>query len=119
LINEDSSEWVDPVFAAMLDPAKREAALAAIELASSSEQMDQRIDVVLRTMFGDVDGAMRTANLLVQPDKFFEMDMLFLPELRPLRQHPGFPGLMQNLGIQSYWDDKGCIWLDDSISCPD
>jgi len=119
LVNEDSSEWVDPVFAAMLDPAKREAALAAIESASSSKQMDPRIDVVLRTMFGDVDGAMRTASLLTQPDEFFEMDMLFLPELRPLRQHPEFPGLMQNLGIQSYWDDKGCVWLDDSISCPD
>jgi len=119
LVNEDSSEWVDPVFAAMIDPSKREAALAAIELASSSKQMDPRIDVVLRTMFGDVDGAMRTADLLTQPDEFFEMDMLFLPELRLLRQHPDFPGLMQNLGIQSYWDDKGCVWLDDSISCPD
>jgi DNA-binding winged helix-turn-helix (wHTH) protein/TolB-like protein len=119
LINGGSSEWVDPVFAAMIDPSKRQAALAAIESASSLKQIDPRIDVVLRTIFGDVDGAMRATNLLVQPDKFFELDMLFLPELLPLRQHPDFLQLMQKLGIQSYWEDKGCVWLDDSISCPD
>jgi hypothetical protein len=119
LINGGSSEWVDPVFAAMIDPSKRVPALAAIESALSSKKIDPRIDVTLRTMFGDIDGAMRTANLLVEPDEFFEMDMLFLPELRPLRQHAEFPGLMRKLGIQSYWDDKGCVWLDDSISCPD
>jgi hypothetical protein len=27
--------------------------------------------------------------------------------------------LMEDLGIQAYWDEIGGIWLDDSISCPD
>jgi hypothetical protein len=119
LDNGESSEWVDPVFAAMRDPSKREAALAAIESVTSSKHLDPRIDVVLRTMFGDVDGAMRIANQLAQPDASFELDMLFLPELLPLRQHPDFLQLMQKLGIQSYWQDNLCVWLDDSISCPD
>ena len=119
LANGESSEWVGPVFAAMRDPSKREAALAAIESVTSAKQLDPRIDVVLRTMFGDVDGAMRIANLLAQPDATFELDVLFLPELLPLRQHPDFLQLMQKLGIQSYWQDNGCVWLDDSVSCPD
>ena len=118
LASSESSEWVDPVFAAMRDPSRREAALAAIESEGSSGQLDPRIDLVLRTVFGDVDGAMRTANSLAQPDATYELDVLFLPELLQLRQHPGFPQLMQKLGIQSYWQDKGCVWLDDSISCP-
>jgi tetratricopeptide (TPR) repeat protein len=119
LANGESSEWVGPVFAAMRDPSKREAALAAIESVTSAKQLDPRIDVVLRTMFGDVDGAMRIANLLAQPDATFELDVLFLPELLPLRQHRDFLRLMQKLGIQSYWQDNGCVWLDDSVSCPD
>ena len=119
LASGEPSEWVDPVFAAMRDSSKREAALAAIESATSAKHLDPRIDVVLRTMFGDVDGAMRAANLLAQPDEFFELDMLFLPELLPLRQHTEFLQLMRKLGIQSYWQDKGCVWLDGSVSCPD
>ena len=119
LASGESSDWVDPVFAAMRDPSKREAALAAIESETSSKHLDPRIDVVLRTMFGDVDGAMRIANLLAQPDASVELDMLFLPELLPLRQHPEFLQLMQKLGIQSYWQDNGCVWLSDSVSCPD
>jgi len=119
LSNGGSSVWVDPVFAAMIEPSNRDTALAAIESASSAQQMDPRIDVVIRTMFGDVEGAMRVAKRLVQPDKTFELDMLFLPEMLPLRQHPEFPQLMEDLGIQTYWDEIGCIWLDDSISCPD
>jgi hypothetical protein len=62
---------------------------------------------------------MRIANLLAQPDASLELDILFLPELLPLRQHSDFLQLMQKLGIQSYWQDNGCAWLDDSISCPD
>ncbi len=119
LASGESSEWVDPVFAAMRDPSKREAALAAIESVTSSKHLDPRIDVVLRTMFGDVDGAMQIANLLAQPDASFDLEMLFLPELLPLRQHPDFLQLLHKLGIQSYWQDNGCVWLDDSISCPD
>jgi len=114
-----TTEWIDAIFAAREDSSLREAALTAIDVAFSDPEMDPRINVIIRTMLGDVDGAMQVAMSLASSDVFFEMDFLFTPELQPLRQHPEFPGLMQNLGIQSYWDDKGCVWLDDSISCPD
>ncbi len=117
--NGESSDWVDPVFAALSDPSRRDTAIAAIESAELSKHLDPRVNVVLRTMFGDIDGAMKMAKVLAQPDATFEFDMLFLPELLPLRQHPDFLDLTQKLGIQSYWQDNGCVWLDDSISCPD
>ncbi len=62
---------------------------------------------------------MQLASELAGPGSHVEMDLLFLPELRPLREHPDFMPLMATLGVQQYWDEKGCVWLDDSISCPD
>jgi len=44
---------------------------------------------------------------------------LFLTELRPLREHPGFLGLMRDLGVRDYWDETGCVWMNDSVVCPD
>jgi len=114
-----NTEWILSFFAALDDSSLMETALTAIDVAFSDPEMDPRINVIVRTALGDVDGAMQVAMSLASSDVFFEMDFLFTPELLPLRQHPEFPALMQSLGIQSYWDDNGCVWLDDSISCPD
>jgi DNA-binding winged helix-turn-helix (wHTH) protein/tetratricopeptide (TPR) repeat protein len=114
----DSSGWVDAVFAAMSDASQRSNALLEIDTASSEGRLDPRVDLTLRTVLGDLDGAMAVAESLAGPDNYFEMDVLFLPELRPLREHPGFFPLMEQLGVKQYWDEKGCVWLDDSISCP-
>ncbi len=114
-----TTEWIDSVFAALEDPSMSETALTAIDVAFRDPQMDPRINVIIRTVLGDVDGAMQVATSLADSDVSFEMDFLFTPELQSLRQHAEFPDLMQSLGIQAYWDDKGCVWLDDSVSCPD
>jgi len=113
-----ATDWIGPVFAAMQDPSLQDAALVAINEALENQDVDPRLVIVARTMLGDVDGAMELANSLAVSGKVFEMEILFLPELRSLRQHPGFPGLMDKLGIQDYWDENGCVWLDDSVRCP-
>ena len=115
----DSAGWVDTVFAAMDDASQRPEALRVIEAASKEGRLDPRVDMTLRTVLGDLDGAMAVAESLAGPGNYFEMDVLFLPELGPLREHPRFFSLMEQLGVKQYWDEKGCIWLDDSISCPD
>ncbi len=114
-----STDWIDSVFAGLEDSSMKDAALTAIDAAFSDPQMDPRINVIVRTKLGDVDGAMGVAMSLADSEVFFEMDFLFTPELLPLRQHTRFPGLMKKLGIQSYWDELGCVWLNDSVSCPD
>jgi len=118
-IKDGAADWADIVFAAFKDPARQADALSALDATHDSARIDPRIELSLRTALGDVDGALQIANSLAQPGVHFEIDVIFLPELRALREHPGFFDLMENLGVQDYWDENGCVWLDDSVSCPD
>ena len=119
LVNGGASSWVNPVFEAISQDADRQAALAALDNASISETLDPRIEIALRTVLGDVDGAMKAADIAANPEEHLEMDMLFLPEMRPLREHPDFPKLLAKLGVPAYWDEAGCVWLNDAVSCQD
>ena len=111
------TEWIGPVFAAIEDPSMTETALAAVDAAFSDPHMDPRFNIITRTVLGDVDGAMQVALSLAESDSFFEMDFLFMPEFRPFRQHDEFLLLMDKLGVQEYWDENGCSWDDDKVSC--
>ena len=62
---------------------------------------------------------MAIARLLEQPGMLFSMEILFIPELAPVRQHPDFLPLLQRLGVVEYWDSVGCEWLDDRVACRD
>ena len=117
VVNGGISSWVDPVFAAMSEPSGQRKALEALEAAAIAETLDPRIEIALRTVLGDLDGAMRSAEAAAAPEEHLEMDMLFLPEMRPLREHPEFPALMEKLGVQAYWDEMGCVWLNDTVNC--
>ena len=119
LVNGGSSSWVEPVFTAISESEGFPAALDALDTAAIADTLDPRIEIALRTVLGDVDGAMRAAEAAAAPEHHLEMDMLFLPEMRPLRLHPGFPKLLDELGVQAYWDEAGCVWLNDSVSCND
>ena len=112
-----STDWVEPVFDAMSDPSTAGAALDALDEVSAVESINPIVELTVRTMLGDLDGAMRIAELLQQPGEIFEMDMLFIPELKALRKHPDFMPLMDKLGITRYWQSKGCVWNGDRVSC--
>ena len=68
-------------------------------------------------MLGDVDGAMEIAKLLELPGEIFEMDLLFIDELEPLRLHPEFIPLMEKLGVVGYWETVGCVWEGSQVNC--
>lgn len=116
---DDSTDWVEPVFEAFADqdPAKASAALAALNKVSAVETINPRSEIIVRTVLGDLDGAMRIAKLLEQPGETFEMDILFIPQLSALRRHPDFMPLMDKLGITRYWQSEGCTWDSDQVSC--
>ena len=112
-----TTDWVEPVFAALADPAQRDPALAAIKRASVDGQLNPQIDATLRMILGDTDGALEVARTLVQPGKTFETELLFLPEFRPLWQRPEFLELMDALGVTEYWAQAGCVWQDLAVQC--
>ncbi len=113
------ANWLGPMFEALADPAAAGRALAAVDAASKAGQMTAQVEVVVRTILGDLDGAMRIAERLEEPGEVFEMDLLFAPELSPLRLHPGFEPLMVRLGVAAYWQSNSCVFVDGNVSCPD
>jgi tetratricopeptide (TPR) repeat protein len=111
------TDWIGPVFAAIEDESKTEAALSAIDAAFTGPHMDPRFNIMARTVLNDIDGAMRVAQEMADSGAIFEMDFLFMPELRQLREHADFLLLMDKLGVQRYWDENNCTWQDDELSC--
>jgi len=109
--------WVDTFFAAISDPSRVPEALQALDGAVAERHVAPFIEFVARGFLGDVDGAMDVAKLLEGPGEAFEMDLLYIPELQDLRQHPEFLPLLERLGVVDYWEGAGCEWVDDRVSC--
>jgi DNA-binding winged helix-turn-helix (wHTH) protein/tetratricopeptide (TPR) repeat protein len=84
-----------------------------------AEDLGPLIELTARSILGDLDGAMRIAELLEAPGEIFEMDMLFIPELAALRQHPDFMPLLDRLGVTAYWSGMDCTWNGNRVTCPD
>jgi TolB-like protein/DNA-binding winged helix-turn-helix (wHTH) protein len=114
-----SPDWIDVVLAGILDPELSEAALQAVNDTVGTGNMPAQIEVVARTTLGDIDGAMQVASLLTNPGEAFEMDLLWIPEFAPLREHPDFMDLMEQLGVAEYWRLHGCKFEDTLVSCMD
>jgi DNA-binding winged helix-turn-helix (wHTH) protein/tetratricopeptide (TPR) repeat protein len=111
------TDWVEPIFAAFADRTKSERAFDVLDRKWADETLPPEIILIARTVLGDIDGAMEIARLLELPGEAFEMDLLFIPELEPLRKHPDFIPLMQNLGVVAYWESVGCVWEVSQVRC--
>jgi len=111
------THWIEPVFAGFTDPAKRPAALVEVDKVTSDGALSYQIEIVVRTLLGDLDNALLVAEKLLEPGEAFEMDLLFTPEMLPLRRHPGFLPLMADLGITAYWQNEGCTFDGDKVRC--
>ena len=109
--------WIDPVFAALDDETQRDAALAAVDAAAMEDGISRQIEFIVRVVLGDLDGAMNVARLLQSEGEVFEMDLLFIPEVEPLREYPDFGGLLDALGITDYWRARGCTWTGTGAIC--
>ncbi len=112
-----STDWIDPVFGALEDPSRAAEGLAAINAAWEDGQVIPHIVILARTLLGDVDGAMEIAGLLDQPGETFSMEILYIDELAPLRQHEDFLPLLDKLGITAHWAANGCEWITDDLVC--
>jgi DNA-binding winged helix-turn-helix (wHTH) protein/tetratricopeptide (TPR) repeat protein len=110
-------DWVAPVFTAFTDPTLRENALAVLDRQWAEQTLAPQIVLIARIGLGDVEGAMEIAQLLEHPGEIFEMDLLFIDELEPLRRHRDFIPLMERLGVVEYWDSVGCVWDGSQVNC--
>ena len=45
------------------------------------------------------------------------MDILWIPELAPLREAPAFAGLVESLGLPAYWATKKCRLAGGNVAC--
>ena len=115
---EISTDWVEPSFDALGNASKTAAAIDALNDESMSRGVPELVQLTLRALLGDLNGAMQVAETLVPYGETFEMDLLFAPELKAFRQHPDFMPLLDRLGITRYWASKGCIWSGDRVICP-
>jgi len=113
-----STDWVEPSFDALGDASKTPAAIDALDDESMSRGVSPLVQLTLRALLGDLDGAMQVAETLEDVGEAFEMDLLFAPELKAFRQHPGFMPLLDRLGVTRYWESKGCTWSGDRVICP-
>lgn len=113
-----SQESIDAVLSGLEDPTLAGSALDAVNITSVAGQLTPQVEVVARTLLGDLDGAIGVAKLLTLPGEAFEMDLLWIPQFLPLRQHPEFLGLMRELGVVEYWDLHGCRFEDARVVCP-
>jgi tetratricopeptide (TPR) repeat protein len=108
-----SPDWISPVFDAFSDRSLAASALQALDQAG----LEPEVVVTARTMLGDIDGAMAEARRLEEPGEWFQMDLLFAPEMQPLRDHPEFMPLLQRLGVVDYWQEAGCVFDGQRASC--
>jgi hypothetical protein len=116
---ETDTSWINPVYKALAQPTAEnaQAALIAINTSWEKGEVIPHIVILTRTLLGDVEGAMEIARLLDNPGETFSMEILFIDELAPLRKHPEFMQLLDDLNVIAHWQDIGCRWEDDEVRC--
>ena len=55
----------------------------------------------------------------MEEGEIFEMDILWIPEMRAFQEHDEFDHLIAALGIEDYWAQYGCAFIDDRVPCGD
>lgn len=118
VLGSDTS-WIDPVYEALAEPTPGNAqiALTAINRSWEAGEVIPHIVILVRTLLGDIEGAMVIARLLDNPGETFSMEILYIDELAPLRRHPEFMSLLESLNVVAHWEDVGCRWEDDEVRC--
>ena len=108
---------IDDVLSGIENPELAAAALQTLDDAVAAGDLTPQIEVVARTLLGDLDGAMDVARRLTAPGEIFEMDLLWIPQFRPLRLRADFLELMNELGVTEYWELNGCRFVEADVQC--
>jgi TolB-like protein/DNA-binding winged helix-turn-helix (wHTH) protein/tetratricopeptide (TPR) repeat protein len=116
-----ASDWIDPFFAALRDPAARPAAREALARAARERGVSLQYVYGAWLYLDDADAAMEAAFELLDEPAEFNVEFLFAREARILRRHPRFGELVTAIGLTRYWDAYGwpepCARQGEAIVC--
>ena len=123
LLRADDS-WVDPIFDALAHPDDQEILDIAYETAEKMVANDAApyVTMIIWALFGQADRAMDVATQLAESGKLYEhesaqVEIIYLDELKLLREHEDFPILLEKLGLTDYWASIGCRWASVQVIC--
>ena len=111
------SSWVQTVFDGMHIPAKYDEAHRILEQLSADGRLSANAEISFWVSLDDGERAMSVARRLENSGEIFEAELMFIPQFAVLREHPGFPDLLDAIGMTEYWDSIGCAWQGDSVEC--
>lgn len=116
-----STDWINPVLAALTDPGRRAQAIAAVELAATEGSIAQRFLFGAWIYLGEIERAMSLAEHMRIEQETFDVEFLYARETRLLREHPRFGPLLARIGLDGYWDATGwpswCRRVGEEIRC--
>jgi hypothetical protein len=110
MVIPQSTEWADPLLAALEAPDDKVAVAAAIDALARAERAH---DIYRKYLFaawiylGEDARAVATGLQLVKDRPSFKAEFLFSREARKLRANPRFGELVREVGLNRYWDQYG------------
>lgn len=110
MVIPQSTEWADPLLAALKSPGDKVAAAAAIAALAKAEQAR---DIYRKFLFaawvylGESDRAVTAGLQLVNDRPSFKTEFLFSREASKLRANPRFGELVRETNLNRYWDQYG------------
>ena len=118
--------WVDPVFEYLLQRNSQDLQVRAYQTAeqmTADDDIAPYIGMIVWALFGEADRVMNIAMQVAESGKLHEhesaqIEIIYLDELKLLRDHKDFPKLLKNLGLTDYWDSVRCQWANDMVACP-
>jgi DNA-binding winged helix-turn-helix (wHTH) protein/TolB-like protein len=117
--NNLESGWVGIIFDGIADEMKRPAAITVLEQVYASGAMPDNVAITLWVLLGNPDQAMAIARRSEGDGGLFEIEIIYIDEFREFRQHPRFNDFVTTVGLTAYWENAGCAWLDDRVTCED
>lgn len=113
------SEWVDPVFDGIEDPAMRQQSYDLVAQIEATGALPSFVEMTLWSLLGDADRAMATALSIEGIGQEFEtgLEVMFSDELAIIREHRDFPVLLEKTGLTQYWAEVGCRLSEGRVSC--
>jgi len=115
--NDVDTRWVDPVFDGFAEAEKHQQAVDIVAQLSASNLLPETVELTLWALLDEPDRAMKVAQRLEETPGLFELELLFIEEFRPLREHVGFPAFTDAIGLTAYWSNAGCTWSPARVSC--
>ena len=79
--------------------------------------MPSYVLMTLWALLGDADRAMQSAFATADFGRSYVAEILYIEQLRILREHKDFPLLLEKNGLLQYWREAGCEWVDDAVQC--